>query len=182
MADRDQCEELAHQLRGTFAVSREIGRRMPPQTPLAAVAVLSTLDRHGELRISALTELLAVDLSVTSRHVAYCVDRGWIERAPDPLDGRSRLLRLTPGGGAVLRASSQRAAEVLAEHLADWPDDDVAQLSALLARLRGSFGDCRPRTHAAHPGTRGSAAPGPADTPRAPRASRTPRISRAHAG
>ena len=155
MADRDQCEELAHQLRGTFAVSREIGRRMPPQTPLTAVAVLSALDRHGELRSSDLTELLAVDLSVTSRHVAYGVERGWIERASDPYDGRSRLLRLTAAGGDVLRASSTRAAEVLADHLADWPDDDVAQLSALLARLRGSFGDHTPRT---------------------------PRISRVHAG
>ena len=95
MADREQCAELAHQLRGAFAVTREIARRMPPQTPLTAVAVLSALDRHGELRSSDLTELLAVDLSVTSRHVAHGVERGWIERAPDPYDGRSRLLRLT---------------------------------------------------------------------------------------
>jgi DNA-binding MarR family transcriptional regulator len=164
MADREQCAELAHQLRGTFAVSREIGRRMPPQTPLTAVAVLSALDRHGELRISGLNDLLGVDLSVTSRHVAYGVERGWIERASDPLDRRSRLLRLTAGGSAVLRASSERAAEVLADHLADWADDDVAHLSALLARLRGSFGDSRPRNPATH-----------AVSPVTP-------ISRAHAG
>jgi DNA-binding MarR family transcriptional regulator len=143
MADREQCVELAHQLRATFAVSREIGRRMPPETPLTAVMVLSALDQHRELRMSGLAELLDIDMSVTSRHVAYGVERGWIDRAPDPLDRRSRLLRLTQSGTEMLRASSDLAAAVVADHLADWPDEDVTRLSALLARLRTSFGDCR---------------------------------------
>lgn len=156
MADHAHCAELAHQLRAAFAVSREIGRRMPPETPLAAVTVLSALDRNSELRMSRLARLLDVDMSVMSRHVAYGVERGWIDRAPDPLDKRSRLLRLTARGTDVLRASSGRAAEVIADHLADWSDDDVEQLSALLARLRVSFGDSRPgplppTTRPAHP-------------------------------
>ncbi|MBD0739038.1 MarR family winged helix-turn-helix transcriptional regulator [Streptomyces sp. CBMA29] len=146
MADREQCVELAHQLRATFVVSREIARGMPAETPLTAVMVLGALDRHGELRMSRLAELLDVDMSVTSRHVAFGVERGWIDRAPDPLDRRSRLLRLTEHGTRTLRSSSDRAAAVVADHLADWPDADVARLSELLARLRDSFGDCRTAT------------------------------------
>ncbi|MEW2518809.1 MarR family winged helix-turn-helix transcriptional regulator [Actinacidiphila alni] len=157
MADREQCVELAHQLRATFVVSREISRGMPPQTPLTAVMVLGVLDRHGELRMSRLAELLDVDMSVTSRHVAFGVEHGWIDRAPDPLDRRSRLLRLTERGAATLRASSDRAAAVVADHLADWPDADVARLSELLARLRVSFGDCRTAAHRAGTADRATA-------------------------
>ncbi|WP_443078321.1 MarR family transcriptional regulator, partial [Streptomyces sp. SP17KL33] len=39
--------------------------------------------RHGEMRMSKLAELLSVDMSVTSRHVAHVAERGWIERLPD---------------------------------------------------------------------------------------------------
>ncbi|WP_351231100.1 MarR family winged helix-turn-helix transcriptional regulator [Streptomyces sp. NPDC002133] len=143
MADRSQYEELARQISGIGAVKRGIGRLLPAECPAGSGAVLALLDRYGEMRMSRLAELLAVDMSVTSRHVAHVADRGWIERSPDPDDRRSRILRLTPAGEEMVDDLGRRTADMLAHHLDDWSDDDVGRLNALLARLRTSFGDCR---------------------------------------
>ncbi|MFK8847985.1 MULTISPECIES: MarR family winged helix-turn-helix transcriptional regulator [Streptomyces] len=147
MAAQSQYEELARQLSAIGAVKREMGRILPPDCPPASAGVLTLLDRYGEMRMSKLAELLAIDMSVTSRHVAHAAERGWIEREPDPLDKRSRLLRLTPSGRTLLAELSERYTASLARYLDDWSDSDVGRLNELLARLRTSFGDCRTRAH-----------------------------------
>ncbi|WP_344583262.1 MarR family transcriptional regulator [Streptomyces lunalinharesii] len=147
MAAHSQYEELARQLSAVGAVKREMGRILPQDCPPASAGVLTLLDRHGEMRMSQLAELLAIDMSVTSRHVAHIAERGWIEREPDPADKRSRLLRLTPKGRELLAELAERYTQTLARYLDDWTDTDVGHLIELLARLRTSFGDCRTRAH-----------------------------------
>ncbi|WP_105970362.1 MarR family winged helix-turn-helix transcriptional regulator [Streptomyces geranii] len=139
MAEQAQYEELVRQFSAFGAVRREMGRIMPPECPGGSAAVLTLLDRHGDMRMSRLAELLAVDMSVTSRHVAHVAGRGWIERLPDPADKRSRILRLTPAGHAQIGELSRRTSALLARRLADWSDDEVAQLARLMGRLRESF-------------------------------------------
>ncbi|WP_327407187.1 MarR family transcriptional regulator [Streptomyces sp. NBC_01288] len=166
MAERTQYEELMRQFSAFGAVRRELGRIMPSDCPSGSAAVLTLLDRYGDMRMSKLAELLSVDMSVTSRHVAHVVDRGWIERSPDPADKRSRILRLTPGGRAQVGELSRRTAQLLADRLSDWSDEEVGQLIELMARLRASFGDCR------------TAQPPPMPPPtRPPVAAGTPRTS-----
>ncbi|NUR01829.1 MAG: MarR family transcriptional regulator [Streptomyces sp.] len=143
MAERAQYEELLRQFSAFGAVKRELGRIMPSDCSSGSAAVLILLGRHGDMRMSRLAELLAVDMSVTSRHVAHLAERGWIDRSPDPADKRSRILHLTPTGLAQLEALSERTTQLLAERLADWSDEEVAQLSRLMERLRASFDDCR---------------------------------------
>ncbi|MEV6793869.1 MarR family transcriptional regulator [Streptomyces sp. NPDC051320] len=143
MAERSQFEELARQLSAIGAVKRGLARILPPECPTGSAAVLSLLDQHGEMRMSRLAELLAVDMSVTSRHVAHVAERGWIERSADPADKRSRILRLTAAGADMLNDLAERHIATLARTLSDWSDDEVGQLNSLLARLRSSFGDCR---------------------------------------
>ncbi|MFF7793770.1 MarR family transcriptional regulator [Streptomyces sp. NPDC007991] len=150
MAQRAQYEELVRQFSAFGAVKRELGRIMPADCPGGSATVLTILGRHGDMRMSKLAELLAVDMSVTSRHVAHVVARGWIARSPDPADKRSRILRLTPAGHAQLAELSRRTTEVLAERLSDWTDEDVGRLTDLMARLRESF-DCRTAPRAAPP-------------------------------
>ncbi|UQA94169.1 MarR family winged helix-turn-helix transcriptional regulator [Streptomyces halobius] len=147
MAAQSQYEELVRQLSAIGAVKREMGRILPQDCPPASAGVLTLLDRHGEMRMSQLAELLAIDMSVTSRHVAHVCERGWIERKPDPADKRSRLLRLTPSGKELLQELAERYTQSLARYLDDWSDDDVGRLNELLAKLRTSFGDCRMRAH-----------------------------------
>ena len=143
MAEQAQYEELVRQFSAFGAVKREMGRTLPSDCPAGCAAVLTLLARHGEMRMSRLAELLAVDMSVTSRHVAHVAERGWIERSPDPADRRSRILLLTPAGEDRVREMSRRTTQLLAERLSDWTDDEVAQLTRLMARLRASFDDCR---------------------------------------
>ncbi|MDN0199452.1 MarR family transcriptional regulator [Streptomyces sp. S.PNR 29] len=143
MAKKAQYEELARQFSAFGAVKREMGRVMPSDCPSGSAAVLTLLGRYGDMRMSKLAELLAVDMSVTSRHVAHVAERGWIERSPDPADKRSRILRLTPAGRAQLDELSLRITQLLADRLGEWSDEDLARLTTLMARLRDSFGDCR---------------------------------------
>ncbi|MEV5487582.1 MarR family transcriptional regulator [Streptomyces bobili] len=150
MAGQAQFEELARQLSAVGAVKRDLGRILPADCSPGSAGVLALLDRHGELRMSALSELLAVDMSVTSRHAAHLAERGWIERSPDPADKRSRILRITPEGHAMLAELTRRSTALLAERLSDWTDDEVGQLIGLMTRLRASFGDCRSAPHRPH--------------------------------
>jgi DNA-binding MarR family transcriptional regulator len=143
MAERAQYEELARQLSAIGAVKRDLGRILPQDCPAGSAAVLTLLGRYGDMRMSRLAELLAVDMSVTSRHVAHVADRGWIERSPDPADKRSRILRLTAPGHEQLDELSRRTSQLLADRLSDWSDHEVGLLIHLMGRLRESFGDCR---------------------------------------
>ncbi|MGI5436411.1 MarR family winged helix-turn-helix transcriptional regulator [Streptomyces shenzhenensis] len=164
MAEQAQFEELARQLSAVGAVKRDLARILPHDCPGGSAAVLTLLSRHGDMRMSKLAELLSVDMSVTSRHVAHVAERGWIERSPDPADKRSRILRLTPAGRSMTDELGRRSTALLAERLSDWTDDEVAQLIRLMTRLRDSFGDCRPVHARPHP-SQPSTVPDPAPVP-----------------
>lgn len=131
--------ELARQLTGIGAVKRDLARSLPSDCPPGSAAVLTVLDRHGEMRLGRLSEYLAIDISVTSRHVAHTADRGWITRDTDPDDARCRILRLTPTGRALLTELGTRHTTALQKALAGWSDADIDHLNILLARLRSSF-------------------------------------------
>ncbi|WP_309059909.1 MarR family transcriptional regulator [Streptomyces sp.] len=167
MAEQAQYEELVRQFSAFGAVKREMRRIMPADCHSGSAAVLSLLGRHGDMRMSKLAELLSVDLSVTSRHVAHVAERGWIERSPDPADKRSRILRLTPAGQAQLDELFRRTTQLLAERLGDWPDEEIGRLTQLMARLRDSFGEGRPAIRPAPPPPR-PAPPAPERTTRTP--------------
>ncbi|MGQ4514820.1 MarR family transcriptional regulator [Streptomyces sp. DW26H14] len=181
MATQSRYVEVARHITALGAVKRALTRALPAECPGGPAVVLSLLNTHGEMRMSRLSELLGVDVSVTSRHVAHAAQRGWLERLPDPVDGRSRLLRLTPAGREMVGTLGERAVEMIASTLADWSDDDLDTLVTMLSRLRADFGDCRishgGRPLAAHPdgpapsqGTGQDALPGQAggDLPRTP--------------
>lgn len=136
-------ENLARQVSAIGAVKRGLARTLPAECPGGSAIVLALLHHHGDMRIGRVSELMAVDMSVSSRHVAHTVDRGWVERLPDPADKRSRILHLTSAGESMLAVLDRRLTDMLARTLAEWSDDDVELLTDLLARLRDSFGDCR---------------------------------------
>ncbi|MFF7641554.1 MarR family transcriptional regulator [Streptomyces canus] len=178
MAEQARYEELIRQFSAFGAVKREMGRMMPSECPSGSAAVLTLLGRYGDMRMSKLSELLAVDMSVTSRHVAHVAERGWIERSPDPADKRSRILRLTPAGRSLLDQLSRRTCHMLAERMGDWSDDEVAQLTTLMARLRASFDDTRSHDTRIHgPEPRRPDPRPPAPPPVREQTTRTPAIT-----
>ncbi|WP_399217328.1 MarR family transcriptional regulator [Streptomyces sp. SAJ15] len=168
MAARGQYEELARQLSAIGSIKRGLGRFLPSDCPPASVVTLMLLDRYGDMRMSKLAELLDIDISVTSRHVAHIEARGWIERLPDPQDGRSRLLRATTDGEALLAQVTARYVDVLAERLGDWSDDDVGRLNELLVRLRAGFTEGTTGRTATEPAARTAADVASCSTARTP--------------
>jgi DNA-binding MarR family transcriptional regulator len=67
--------------------------------------------------------------------VAHLERHGYVERVPDPADGRARLVRATDQGRAVFAIAREVVAEIDAELDARMGADRVAQLRALLVEL-----------------------------------------------
>lgn len=107
--------------------------------------LLAHLVHVGPERATALAEAVHSDLSTISRQVAALVRAGWIERRPDPEDGRAYLLAATDEGVEVFRRISERRNEHLARILDGWPEGDGETLTRLLHRFNDDFEDYLPR-------------------------------------
>jgi DNA-binding MarR family transcriptional regulator len=88
---------------------------------------------------SRLTDL-AAQAQVTKQTAGELVDqlqrRGYVERVPDPSDGRARLVRLGARGRAAVALAAPVVAEVEAEWAAHLGPGTMAALRAALIRLR----------------------------------------------
>ena len=86
-----------------------------------------------------LTEL-AEQAQVTKQTAGYLVDQletgGWVERVPDPTDGRARLVRLTPRAEQAIPIANAAVAEATAAWEAHLGTRQLAQLRRALTSLR----------------------------------------------
>jgi DNA-binding MarR family transcriptional regulator len=83
---------------------------------------------------------LAEQAGVTKQTAGFLVDQleraGYVERVPDPSDGRARLVRITARGRRGVAASRSIVAAVEAEWAAHLGPRRMAQLRAILTDLR----------------------------------------------
>lgn len=121
----------------------KVGRHLRAawRTDPAAVGVLHELSRTGPVRISALANSLALDISTMSRHVRALEADELIERRRDPADGRATLLDLTDAGQEFLTDAIAERSAVLRAATASWSDDDIAALHTYLTRLANDLGE-----------------------------------------
>jgi DNA-binding MarR family transcriptional regulator len=88
---------------------------------------------------SRLTEL-AEQAGVTKQTAGFLVDQleraGYVERVPDPSDGRARLVLIAERGHRAIEVSAGFVAEVEAEWAEHLGGGRLAQLRELLAELR----------------------------------------------
>jgi DNA-binding MarR family transcriptional regulator len=86
-----------------------------------------------------LTEL-AEQAQVTKQTAGFLVDQleraGYVERVPDPTDGRARLVRIAPRGAKATALANRIAADVEAEWTAFLGEQRMATLRRALNRLR----------------------------------------------
>jgi DNA-binding MarR family transcriptional regulator len=133
------CERITSSLSRLIRTGRHISARAAAQIygdlPSFGWTLLVPLERDGEQRCSALAALAGVDVSVASRQVAALERAGYVERRPDPRDGRASLFRLTPAGSAALAATRAERAHWAAAALSGWAEQDVERLVDLLDRL-----------------------------------------------
>jgi len=98
---------------------------------------LGALLRHGDLRLSELSDHLHIAPRSATEVVDALQDRGFAGRRPDPRDRRATLVGLTAAGrevGESIRAA--RAAEARA-FFGVLAEDDRAALSRILTGLLG---------------------------------------------
>jgi DNA-binding MarR family transcriptional regulator len=112
---------------------------------LAQARVFQRIDQDG----SRVTDLAEAAL-LTKQTVGFLVDQleraGYVERTPDPRDGRARLVRVAARGAAAVQASMSVVAEVEAQWTAYLGETRTAQLREALTMLReitDPYGDKR---------------------------------------
>src|SRR3954462_4432952 len=133
------CERITSSLSRLVRLGRHISARAAAQLygdlPSFGWTLLVPLERDGEQRCSALAAQAGVDVSVVSRQLAALERAGYVERRPDPSDGRASLFRLTEAGSAALATTRTERAHWAAGALSGWDEQDADLLGELLDRL-----------------------------------------------
>jgi len=101
--------------------------------------LLARLVLGGERRATDLAAEAMLDLSTVSRQVRALVERGLVERRPDPEDRRGALLAATEAGRAAFAEYREERNADLAGLLADWSAADRYDLCRLFGRLNDTL-------------------------------------------
>ena len=105
--------------------------------PLAWVEIMQVVSSTANCRVLDITRALSITVGGASKVVDKVEAAGLCRREPNPADGRSNLLRLTPAGEELLDAANVTFARALATFLgAALQDHELSQLWAALRRLR----------------------------------------------
>jgi DNA-binding MarR family transcriptional regulator len=136
---RETAEQLtagvAHLVRTAKHLGHRVASDLYGDLPSFGWALLVPLEQGGEQRCSALATHVGVDVSVASRQVSALERSGYVQRRPDPIDGRASLISLSPAGAEALAHTRDVRSQWAAEALADWSEDDARQLTVLLEKL-----------------------------------------------
>lgn len=97
--------------------------------------LLKTISHRGPLRITDLAAATNLDTSTVSRHVAQLQRNGFIDRTPDPADGRAQLVGISAGGQHQLDQAFERRRAILENTLAEWGPADIAEFERLLSKF-----------------------------------------------
>jgi DNA-binding MarR family transcriptional regulator len=98
--------------------------------------ILSMLDRHGEMPMSRLAEMLDVSLSNASGVIDRLEERGFVERLRGADDRRVVLVRSTDLGGAALVRAEVLKDELVQAILARLDDKRLQRLAGALDDVR----------------------------------------------
>ena len=127
--DAQTLEETAAHLRlvinrAARRMRQEAGTEMRPSRASALV----TVELHGPLTPSELAEIEGVKRPTATRILRGLEGEGLIERTPDPNDGRSALISITPEGRERLRRLRRRKNAYLARRMRGLEAADVESL------------------------------------------------------
>jgi DNA-binding MarR family transcriptional regulator len=109
---------------------------------LSEYELLSMLSEapRGQLRMSALAELIVQSRSRVTHTAARLERRGWVVRTPAPDDGRGVLLRLTDRGRAAIETFAVIHVGSVRRHLVDvLTPEQFAALGAAMQAVRDAY-------------------------------------------
>ncbi|MCW2793079.1 MAG: transcriptional regulator, MarR family [Nocardioides sp.] len=122
-------------------------RRMHDLPP--GFRVLSLLDEHGPLGITALADLDRCSQPTMSGAVTQLAERGLVDKQPNPRDARGSVVTLTPLGLDELTRVRREYGATVAERFAAHPTHTTEDLATAVAVLR----DLLDTTHGLEKGT-----------------------------
>ena len=115
-----------------------------PYDDLGMFLVVNQLTYNGAMRPSTLVQVLGGTATNMSKIVGRLVDADLAVRVAAPDDDRGVLVALTGSGREIGERIVARATQSIAAALADWPPEDVATLTRLLARFATMAAEPRP--------------------------------------
>ncbi len=104
------------------------------------VLVLLTFSRTGELPLKVIGSRLMVHPTSVTNAIDRLVAAGYVDRRPNPADGRGVLARITDAGRSVVDVATA-ALTGLDFGLADLPEAELESLYEILRRVRLGAGD-----------------------------------------
>jgi DNA-binding MarR family transcriptional regulator len=99
---------------------------------LSQLSALSTLIRNGPLSPTALAELERIQPPSMTRVITALEERGLLERAPHPTDGRQSVIAITEAGRAIVLEDRRRRAAWLAQRFATLSPEEQQQIAKAL--------------------------------------------------
>lgn len=102
---------------------------------LPQARLFQRVDREGS-RLTRLAEAAQVSKQAAKFLVDQLESAGYVERVPDPSDGRARLIRATRRGREVIALASTAEREIEQEWRDHLGGPDIAELERILVRLR----------------------------------------------
>jgi DNA-binding MarR family transcriptional regulator len=119
--------------------NRRATTRLASSLERSAYLALRLLDSTGPSGINEIADHLRLDASTVTRQVIAMEADGYVTRERDAHDGRRAVVTTTPAGTRALAETRAARAEVYADVLEDWSEDDRRLLAELLTRLNADL-------------------------------------------
>ncbi|MEZ5816235.1 MAG: MarR family transcriptional regulator [Hyphomicrobiaceae bacterium] len=101
--------------------------------------VLAQLRRREGINQASLAEILEIEPITLGRHIDRLVEKGFVERRPDPADRRAWQLHLRSEVQPVLDRLREMSRLTSREALADIPEAETDRLIELLLKIKGNM-------------------------------------------
>ncbi len=97
--------------------------------------VFGFIDRGGGVRLTALADRSGLTKQAVGEAVADLERLGYVERVPDPSDGRAKIIRLTERGGQAAAAAEEIFADIEGRFAAEVGDERFEEFRDTLRRI-----------------------------------------------
>ena len=139
--------ELAARLRVALGRLNRLLTQQPGQDKVsfAQLSALVMIERHGPIRVGDLALRERVAAPSMTRTLAGLVSAGWVEREPDPDDGRSFMVTLTEAGERMITKVRQERTALLVRGMDRLSPDKQAALRAAVPVLEQLADEVEPK-------------------------------------
>ncbi len=119
----------------SLRLTRKLRKHSETELTMSQVSALSSIERHGPMRVGELARREQISKSSVTRLVSKLEAMNYLKRTVDPEDGRSFVVDVTARGHDLLAAARQRANEFLAVQVGRLAEPDRQAILAALPSL-----------------------------------------------